>query len=163
MYLIRNLCPRDDIDMGCHGFCIDLSEDWPEMVAKSKLSADNIATLIDVEGRRWLDGCGYTGTFDPDNCGVWADRSKPPGPNARPSYEPRTSIRVSWGPWGVEHITVPGDACGLDMDNHSFGSFLRGGRRLLPHNIDSWQQKQLLLVVFCEIAESIVLFSQESP
>lgn len=159
MYLIRNLCPCQGVDMGRHGFTIELGPEWLELVEKSGMTSEHVARLIETKGRMWLDACGFIAIYDPDNCGHLADKKKPPGPNARPMYEPRTSLRFQWGRWGLEHLTVPGDACGLDLDSRMFGAYL-GGAALTPHNIDSWKQKQLLLIVFCEVAEDIVLFAK---
>lgn len=145
--------------MGRHGFTISLHPKWRELVAGCDLNEQKIHGALDVLGRGWLDECGFAGMFDPDNCGFQADKKLPPGPNARPMYQPNRDLRVTWGEWGPEHITVPGNACGLDIDRHSFGSILRGPS-LLPHNIDNWKQKQLLLVTFCWIAESIILYSE---
>lgn len=137
MYLIRGLCPRTDVMCGAHYFNVELSRDWPSLVEASGITQENVDHVIETNGRAWLDACGFksSGLFDP-----------------------RTSIRVAWGSWGTEHITVPGNACGLDIDHsdHSFGCFIENGRMLLPHNIDSWNQKNLLLIVFTEFAESIV-------
>jgi hypothetical protein len=162
MYLIRGLCPRTDIDMGRHAFTIELPREWPALVEASEITQERVSEVVEREGADWLDACGYTEMYDPDNYGFEKDKNKPPGPNAKRLYDPHTSIRVSWGAWGPEHITVPGNACGLDLDHSSssFGCFLRGGRMLLPHNIDSWHQKNLLLIVFTEFAESVVLLGQ---
>ena len=78
--------------------------------------------------------------FDPDNCGCMADPEAKLGPRAHPLYEPNIALRISWGEWGLEHITVPGDACGLDIEHHTFGNTL-DGPVLQPHNIDTWNQK----------------------
>ncbi len=157
-YAIQGLCPRNDISMGAHGFSISLHPEWKDLVAKCELSQEKIDRLIEAMGRTWLDACGFNAIYDPDNCGAWRDKALPPGPNARPMYSHR-EIRVSWGEWGAEHITVPGNACGLDIERHSFNSLLRGPS-LTPHNIDCWSQKQLFLIVFCEIANDIILFSE---
>jgi hypothetical protein len=145
MYLIHCLCPRKDIDMNCHAFQIDLAPEVPEYVKRSKITESQVYHLVKTQGNAWLDACGYTEIFDPENCGAWADKDKPPGPTARRLYEASESIRVSWGEWGPEHISVPGSACGLDIDDSSFGCVFSEGRALLPHNIDGWPQKQLLL------------------
>lgn len=159
-YAICNLCPSGG-EMGRHGFTISLHDKWKCLVAESGLTQTEVNKSIEFLGSDWLDECGYNQMYDPDNCGHLADRSKPSGPNAKPMYDPRTSIRVTLGEWGLEHITVPGNACGLDIERRSFSSILRGAA-LTPHNIDCWRQKQLLLVVFCWFAESIILASTAS-
>ena len=154
-YSIEGLCPRRDMDMGGYGFSVNLWPSFREAVEKRGLTQENIDNAIQRMGRSWLDACGYDGMFDPDNFGFNANRKKPPGPKARPLYEPNRDLRVKWGEWGPEHITVPGDACGLDIDR-SIGS-PRDGRVLLPHNVDCWRQVQLLLIVFCWFASDLAL------
>lgn len=160
MFLIRGMCPRTDVTMDAHCFSIDLSAEWKDMVAASGLKQEDIDNLLKHEAEPWLDACGYGGMFDPDNCGFERDPKKKPGPDARRSYSYR-EVRVSWGEFGPQHISVPGNACGLDIDSGSFGSYFEGGRLLLPHNIDCWNQKNLLLIVFTTIAESVTLFARK--
>jgi len=152
-YSIFGLEPQKQ--MSGAGFCIRL---WPlfrEAVANYNRTQEQINTLLKIRGRRWLDCCGFDTIFDPDNCGFDADRNLPPGPNARPMYEPNRDLIISWGEWGVEHITVPGNACGLDIGEYPLTP--HEGKMLAPHNVDSWKQAQLLLVVFCWIADDIAL------
>lgn len=148
MYLIRGLDPRTDITMGCHGFSIELSPEWKDMVSKCGLDQRKVEHKIELCGNDWLDSCGYGRHSDIDN------KSR--------LYEARHAIRVDWGEFGLEHITVPGNACGLDIERRAFGSFIEDAAMLTPHNIDCWSQKQLLLIVFCSFAEDIVLFSRHS-
>lgn len=148
MYLIRGFCHQRDMDMAAHSFLIDLSADIPAMVSRSGLTQENIDQHIETCGDHWLDACGYDAPFDYD------------GKKER-LYKARESIRVSWGKWGPEHITVPGNACGLDIDlSGGFGCLFPGGRSLHPHNLDGWQQKYLLTIVFTEIMENVALFSR---
>ncbi len=164
MYVIRCLCPRTDIDMGCHGFSIDISAEWKEIVAASGLTQEKIDYKLKLCGNAWLDACGYGTMYDPDaEFDPLHDRSKPHGPNTRRLYDVSRgcALRVKWGEWGCEHIEVPGSATGLDIERNSFGSVFRGGVRLLPHNIDCWSQKQLLLIVFTEFAEDVVLMGSK--
>lgn len=137
MYLIRGLCHRTDITMSCHGFQIDLSPEWRAKVAKcQRLSPGEgqkaVNQLIETSGKHWLQCSGWERE-------VWSPRD----------------IRVAWGEWGPEHISVPGNACGLDITRDNFGCIFPDGRSLEPHNIDSLAQKYLLLIVFTEIAESV--------
>lgn len=154
-YDIDGLCPRTDVDMGRHGFCIKLFAEWKELVFNRNLTQENVNAALDSLGRLWLDACGFSGTFDPDNCGCEMDPKKAPGPKARPMYTPNLDLRVTWGEWGPEHITVPGNACGLDL-SQGMGA-PRGGRILAPHNVDSATQKLLLLVVFTWFANDLTL------
>lgn len=159
IYHIKGLCPRTD--MRNAGFMIDLHPLWPEAVKKCEwLNQSSVNEGIKNMHRAWLDGCGYTALFDPDNYGATADKNKKPGPKARPLYDVH-SIHVTWGAWGPEHITIPGDACGLDIDR-SIGGF-RGGKSLLPHNVDHIRQAHLLLVVFTFFADTLILNELSSP
>ncbi len=156
IYAIRHLCHRTDIDMGRHGFAIDLHPSVPKLVTKSGLGQEHVDTYLERAGRTWLDAAGFNAVFDPDNCGAWADPKKPPGPDAHPLYRPGMDLRVTWGEWGPEHITVPGNATGLDLGT-DMGCLFRRGQSLAPHNVDSLAQKYLLLIVFTALAEQVAM------
>lgn len=133
-YHIKGLHPIHEY--GGYGFTIQL---WPNtlgLVKRSKLNQEKINIAIETCGMDWLCACGYD-TLRSD---------------------PRFHINVLWGDWGVEHITVPGNSCGLDIDRGSIGA-PQGGMILLPHNVDNWMQVQLLLVVFTWFADCIILLS----
>ena len=154
-YSIANLYPAQT--MGGYGFSIRLWPLFQQGVKQVDLTQENINKAIENFGRGWLDSCGYSTMVDPDRelkFGDTLDRNgkKPLGPKAYHLYQPR-EIRVSWGEWGPEHITVPGNACGLDIDK-SFGS-PKHGAQLLPHNIDCWNQVNLILIVFTFFADNI--------
>ena len=161
-YHIKGLCPRPSDVSGC-GFCIDLWPAFKEAVAKCNLNQQLVDNGINSLHRGWLDGCGFDQIVDPDEDPLerWKAKNglehKKPGPNAYKLYD-RHSIRVQWGEWGPEHITVPGNACGLDLDTHTVCG-PRGGVSLLPHNIDTIRQAHLCLVVFAWFADSIILRS----
>jgi hypothetical protein len=152
-YHIQGLCPTGQ--MSGAGFHIQLWPEWKALVSESRLEQKNCDIAIERMGRTWLDGCGFDAMYDPDQSPDDRFNKKKMGPNARPLYEPRTSLRVRWGEWGPEHIDVPGDACGLDIDDHAF-SRPKGGVTLLPHNVDSIRQAHLLLVVFTFFADCII-------
>lgn len=137
LYHVYGLCPRTDISLGRCGFGIKLWPAWKDEIEKLGLNQAKVNTGIGNMARYWLDGHGYSQIFDPDNEGFDRDKNKPPGPNARPLYDAHC-IRVSWGEWGPEHITVPGNACGLDI-NQGIGT-PEGGKCLEPHNVDSITQ-----------------------
>jgi len=164
-YLIRHLCPRTDMYVGGHAFQINLHPKWKELVAASDLpntaeGQRRVQQVIETHGREWLDVCGYNRLYDHTQPMLFDDdepRAVKPGPNAKPLYAVN-QIRVTWGAWGPEHISVPGNACGLDISRDSVGCVLgRGGVYLSPHNIDCWAQKQLLLLVFTELADHVVV------
>ncbi len=154
-YAIQHLCHRTDISMGAHGFAIDLHPSTCDAVKASGLDQQKIEVWLERMGRTWLDAAGFDAIFDPDNCGAWADKAQPPGPEAHPMYRPNFDLGVSWGEWGPEHISVPGNACGLDIERRAFGCMYSKGAQLVPHNVDSLTQKYLLLIVFTEIVNCI--------
>ncbi len=153
-YSIDGLCPSGQTLSG-YGFLVKLFPGFKEMVAAYDLDQDGVNRVIDRYGQTWLDVCGYDSVYDPDNYGINKDASAAPGPNARPLHEPNYALRVSWGEWGPEHITVPGNACGLDISKGIHAP--RNGRILVPHNVDGWPQVQLLLITFCWFAEALSL------
>mgnify|MGYP001618786528 CR=1 FL=1 len=147
MYLIHNFCPRTNIDMGRHGFTIELSPVWPELVKQSGITQKSVNQLIATLGNDWLDACGY-------------NRLAEAGTRL---YEARSSIRITWGEWGPHHLEVPGNACGLDIDSNCSSPYhylSRESRLLCSHNVDSWNQKNLLMIMFTELASDVALFSE---
>ena len=154
-YSIVSLCPYQRNNMGGYGFTIKLFPGFKDLVAESDLDQQKACKVLDSRGRDWLDGCGYSAMFDPDNCNFRTDETTLLGPNASHAYWPNRDLRVTWGEWGPEHITVPGNACGLNIDR-GFGC-PRDGRMLTPHNVDCWSQVQLLLITFCWFAETLSL------
>lgn len=150
-YNIKGLCPNG---RGNCGFCIDLSPTWPLAVKGADLDQTNVNYAIQTMGRAWLDGCGFDAIFDPDNYGFDRNKKKKPGPKSRKLYD-ILHLRVQWGTWGPEHISVPGDACGLDI-GRSIGGY-RGGMSLSPHNVDNIRQAYLFLVIFTFFADTIIL------
>jgi len=158
MYAIKALCHRTDIHIGAHGFIVDLHSSVPDLVLKTQEKIDRI---VESSGRIWLDNVGYDEIFDPDNCGAFADKDLPPGPDAHPLHRPGVDLRVSWGKWGPEHISVPGNACGLDIEEKLIGCVFKDGASLYPHNVDSWRQKYLLLITFTELLHTVVLLAKK--
>ncbi|KKM77793.1 hypothetical protein LCGC14_1366470 [marine sediment metagenome] len=146
-YQIVGLSPRSDLSMGAWGFSIRLFPGFKEAVEKSGIDEDKAWKAVENMGRSWLDGCGFSKMFEYDD-------EKP-----RHMYKPNRELRISWGEWGPEHITVPGNACGLDM----CGGIMKpkDGEILTPHNIDSMAQTMLLLVVFTWFAETIHLLADD--
>jgi hypothetical protein len=158
-YDIESFCPIPKCGMGAHSFSITLYAGWKELVEMACLDQDRVDRLIELRGREWLDACGFDRIFDPDNCGFDADKTLPPGPRAYPTYRPPTDLRIKWGEWGPEHIMVPGDACGLNIDKHCPG-LCDDSACLLPHNIDTWNQKNLLMIAFTKVACMLATFGR---
>ncbi len=137
MYCIKSLCPTDR-GVGGHYFAIDLMPEFRERVARCELDQAAVDRKLRMLVPTWLQACGYD------------SRVLVP------------TVRVEWGPWGPHHICVPGNACGLDIvdSDGGFGCWFPGGVTLQPHNIDHWQQKQLLLIVFTSFAEDVILLGR---
>lgn len=144
-YQIVGLCPRSDLALGRWGFCIKLHPNFKIAVQDSGINKVQAYTAIENMGRAWLDGCGFDRLFEYDG-------------KKEPLYKPNQDLRISWGEWGLEHITVPGNACGLDIDTGIMSP--RNGKILLPHNIDGMSQAVLLLIVFTWFAETIHNFAE---
>lgn len=112
-------------------FFIVLTDKFRKAVEKSKLTQENMDALIVNLGNAILSAHGY------------------------PEVDKNMSLcelRVKWGEYGPEHISVPGNACGLDIDTHFVGQ-LPGEVALMPHNIDTVSQASMLLSIFIYIAE----------
>lgn len=151
MYSIDGLCPSGG--MGGCGFHIHLSPEFRDAVAKSGLGQKEVDRVLDAYGVEWSSKCGLLQRLDSGR--MYIDRHAESG--AIPSKDARAihGISVRWGEWGPEHISVPGNACGLDIG--TFWSLYDGGRVLLPHNVDHWGQVNLLLIAFCWFAHSVAL------
>ncbi|WP_159467983.1 hypothetical protein [Dyadobacter sp. 3J3] len=128
MYRIEAWHP-DINKMGGCGFSIKLFKEFKEKVAKTDLTQEKIDIGIKNMSPYWFQYHGYTNT----------------------EYE---RISVRWGEFGPEHITVPGNACGLDKSD-----FMCDDDEMLltPHNVDSLRQMSLLLTVFCWVENMIYL------
>ncbi len=157
LYHIVGLAPRRT--MSGAGFCIHLWPEWKLAVARWNKDQAAINKAIKTMHRGWLDGCGYDAIYDPseDPMDKWK-REKMGTPrklskDAHPLYGEH-SITVQWGEWGLEHMTIPGNACGLDIDK-GYGC-PKDGRVLGPHNVDTIAQAHLLLVVFTWFADCII-------
>lgn len=153
MYVIDGLLPSGR--MGGHGFCIHLMPQFKEAVAAAELTQELVDQAIKKFEPDWLAKTGYGALFDPDNCGHLAEKHAIPGPQTRLLHA--GSVRVSWGEWGPEHISVPGSACGLDVQRDGFGCVFPGGVMLSPHNVDGWCQVNLLLIAFTWFAHYAAL------
>lgn len=148
---------------GFHGYPLQIEvwPQWRELVAASEISQAMANKAVESMGRHWLDSSGYDAIYDPDEnpLDMWKEKHmgepKKYGPDARPLYTPNMDLRVSWGEWGIEHINVPGDACGLDIDRAAIGA-PRGGVTLYPHNMDSMNQAFLCLRVWTWFADAII-------
>lgn len=158
MYSIDGLLPSGH-PLGGYGFCIHLAPEFRDAVAKSGIKQSHVDHVVKTYGQEWLQKCGFSSYFDPENC-TFRDDGTPsiPSKETRPLHSHR-EIRISWGEWGIEHISVPGNACGLDIDRDPRGSPFENGVTLYPHNVDSWSQVVLMLVAFTWFANSVFLFA----
>lgn len=130
MYKIKGWYPVRDQMSGC-SFNIVLTQEWKDAVSQSGLNQEKIDNLIHNMGADILKNHGY-GKIETD---------------------PKFWLRVKWGEWGCEHISVPGNACGLDIDtSYGFGVY-EGEVSLSPHNVDSINQASMILTLFLKIAD----------
>lgn len=126
---------------------------------------------VDENGMHEMSGCGFhvklypewkelVAAYEPAKSGlrIWCKETMGPAilkacklPSGLCS-----EIRVEWGEWGPEHIAVPGNACGLDIEIDGIGG-PRGGAMLNPHNVDSFSQCMALLCVFTWFADAMAL------
>jgi len=118
---------------GGHGFNILLFPGYKDLVARSGLDQEKVDTFVKNCGQTWLDALGY---------------------NKMCKY--LWNVHITWGEWGPEHISVPGTACGLDIELGPLGG-PRGSASLQPHNIDAAHQVMLLLIAFTEITDHMVV------
>lgn len=153
MYVIDSLMPSGG--MGGYGFSIQLMPQFKEAVAIAAVTQEGVARVLQTFSPQWLAKTGFGEYFDPDNCGYGADKMAIPGPRTKLLHD--RQIRVEWGEWGPEHISVPGNACGLDISRDGFGCLFKGGATLTPHNVDHWGQVNLLLLVFTWFAHHVAL------
>lgn len=154
MYSIDQLCPSGQ-PLGGYGFSIHLHPAYRDAVKASGYTQDHADKAVKAFGVEWLQKCGFSHYYDPENNGFQANAHAIPSEETKPSYSAR-AIRITWGEWGVEHISVPGNACGLDI-GRSLGGPFDGGKTLTPHNIDSWSQVCLLLVAFSWLTNSVLI------
>lgn len=142
LYMIETGVPSRN--MSGFGFTILLWPRWRDLVAKSGINQKEAERVIKDFGRRWLDACGYDAMI---------------GATTRPLYEPGEALHAQWGEWGLEHITVPGNGCGLDL-GQAVG-IPEGGAALTPHNVDSMRQAYLLQLVFNWFAGAMITLWKE--
>lgn len=153
IYSIDCLCPTGGL--GGYGFVIHLSPEFKEAVKRSGINQESADHVIKTFGLEWLQKCGFSDYFDIENCGYTKEQRELPSLETRPLYTYR-EIRIRWGEWGLEHISIPGNACGLDIGGN-FGCVFENGQLLTPHNVDSWNQVNLLLIIFTWFAHSMTL------
>lgn len=136
MYFIQNWQPEQR--MNGAGFSVVLFHRWKEMVKKYGLTQEMVDNSKMKMAEYWLSGNGYdTKLFE------------------------HTDIRITVGEWGVEHLSVPGNACGLDIDRSCLLA-PKGGVVLIPHNVDSIRQASLLLTVYNFYAERVLEYWRAS-
>lgn len=135
MYKIKSWCPNRENQMGGSAFSILLTPKWKEAVCKSDITQEYVDEILNSDlCKTYMRQHGFGERY--------------------------SDIRISWGEWGIEHITVPGNACGLDIEYHPIG-YWNGEVSLDPHNIDSIYQASLILTIFLLFAEMLEGFLNE--
>lgn len=145
MYLIRGMGPIAHLTLSRHNFLINLSPKFKEMVRLAGLSQKSISAFVNDNAALWLDECGFSSKLYKYLGGF---------------HQPT----VRWGEWGPECITVPGNACGIGIESGGNMHNIYGekGETLCPHNIDTLQQKMLILMIFGELAETIGVLNYDA-
>jgi hypothetical protein len=128
MYKIKGWMPNRQNQMGGSGFSIVLTQKWREAVEKAGLTQANADKFLSSD--------------------VLKELLKQHGFSAERTGE----VRIHWGAWGIEHISVPGNACGLDI-NYSPMGYIWGEVSLDPHNVDTIYQASLILAIFLWFAD----------
>lgn len=131
--------------MSAHAFSIHLAPEFRELVRNSGITQVEIDRMLEHSGQHWLKLAGYDDEFEEE------DGSR------TPLWRVGQNLAVRWGEWGPEHITVPGNACGLNIGSGSQFRIHNDGQVLAPHNVDCLEQKYLLTIVFTEIAYILAL------
>ena len=119
--------------MNGSGFSIELFPEWKERIIKSDLTFKKANNMINVFKDIWLENHGYD-----------VELHKYGG------------VRFMWDDeWGIRSLSVPGNACGLDLGTGI--GLVKGGMALEPHNIDTLRQASLLLTIFSQIADYLIM------
>jgi len=130
----------------CAGFSFEIKlwPAWKDLIAASDpWTPEEWKNFYENVGNPLLDACGYS------EISSFAE-----GDSHRLFDATRGAIRIQWGDWGPEHITIPGNGCGLDLDDGLHAP--RGGRVLVPHNVDVLKQAYLLQLIFNWIANLLI-------
>ena len=129
MYKIKNWDPNRPNKMAASGFSIVLTKEWKDAVGRVNIKQSAVDAMISSIGKDFLIQHGFSANRIGD-------------------------VKISWGEWGIEHITVPGNACGLDIDYAPMG-YLNGEVALMPHNVDTIFQASLILSLFLWFANAL--------
>lgn len=134
-YELMGFYPRTDISLGAWGFGVRLDAKFAAEVKKHKI-APNIHDKMQEMGKELVSTI-FRGS------------------------EQRKWIRPPYNFWDdtclLTNVTVPGDACGLDMDHSDFIGLSRLGEYSSPydsvtygpHNVDNMMQATALLAAWC--------------
>lgn len=143
------------------GFQIRVWPAWREVVAAYSPTPGAQRAWLHHVGNDLLDACGYGEPFQSfqsvaeELMGI-TPSSLIPAPTERLYDATRGAITFQWGAWGLEHITIPGNGCGLDIDE-TVALKPDGGVVLLTHNVDTMQQSYLLQCIYGWFAHTMLL------
>jgi len=128
--------------MGASGFNIKLYPSIKDVWKDRGLAQDDVNGAVKRMSPEWLKAYGWNQTYENDLLFSYC-------------------IRVKTGEWGIHHIEVPGNACGLDIVPDSSSLWApRDGNILVPHNVDSPEQAGLLLTVFLFFMNDLMLHQE---
>lgn len=138
MYLIRNYAESETDFASKHDFIIEIYPFWKELVQKSQITNDMVQYKTRLKMNHWLKSCGYI----------------------KFKKNMAANVIVEWGEWGIHNISIP-YGCNLNITPEYTNNFIVGSTILMSSNVNCWEQKQLILSVFCEIAEDIIVLSNQ--
>ena len=132
-YRIEGFCPRTDISMGRWGFGIRMDTQYAWQLKQLPLRDEWEERIVEIG----TDAVKATLLHD----------FKPMFDTPRLHFWENTCL--------LTNLSVPGNACGLDMDWRDFDHLQADAERdanygitWLPHNVDSWWQALSLLQVW---------------
>jgi len=145
LYHVNYWHPRKGLDKA--GFSIQLWPAWKRELAKVDfLNAKAAETYIERFGPEIIEHY-FSYIYK-----LWEEEKYT---KEERKFKAKCELMIRWGEWGPEHITVPGNACGLDIGYAPGGP--RDGKTLLPHNVDTLEQASALLEIFLFFADTVVL------
>lgn len=130
MYRIYDWLPSKNAIFSGAGFSIVLTKEWQKLFKEKGLSQEELNRIVEVYEKTILEGHNFEYNKDYPQIGVVYDEE-----------------------WGINRISVPGDACGLiHAVCEPMWNAREGERELKSHNMDSVAQASMTLALFLQVA-----------
>jgi len=136
------------------GFMVYLFSDWKRAVSLSGITQETINDFILHSGLiQLILHFPHVGKDWP-----WYKGNKLAKPIESFSAEEKLlvitkDLDITWGEWGPERISVPGNGwCGIYLDHSKVKD---DSAALVPHNVGSLEQFSLLMYIFLEFADKL--------